>query len=446
MTKKYTKLIAAVLLMLVAFLTVIASTYAWLTISNSPIAEGIQIAIGGSGTILIAPDMTEQVEGITYHYPGLFEEQINFSQWKSYDYLQNLAGLSPVSTADGKHWFIPTYYSSTDEEVVSGNAIMGQLKPPAQHIDDQTLAYANLPLEQLEQAREGSYIYLDFWVVSPGGDYQLRISGQGNTGSFLLGLPNVEAQNDSFHLVDNSAQLSASARVGFLTNTNIIRDNTLLYYARSPHYNNTYSKLRGYYEEPGKNYHISIADRFTIYEPNGDLHANTVYNTLGDEIVDGQYAFTKPIGPDGTPVSVQDRLTVQRRNIWHTNEHGLRLEQLFQASIAGKSLDHMTPDEIEEHFYFNYMQQQLSAYLDRGSFLKRTDTLYGLNKSVVTQEELQSFSTAGATDDIVIVELEKNVPQRIRMFIWLEGQDPDCVGFSESVRFCVGLELAGGSQ
>jgi len=40
--------------------------------------------------------------------------------------------------------------------------------------------------------------------------------------------------------------------------------------------------------------------------------------------------------------------------------------------------------------------------------------------------------------------LEKNIPQRIRMFIWLEGQDPDCIGFADSVPFAIGLELAGG--
>lgn len=446
MTKKYTKLIAAVLLMLVAFLTLIATTYAWVTISNTPVAEGIQIAISGGGTIMIAPDISQTVDNKVYHYPGVFKEQINFSQWDSYGYLTNLAGLSPVSTADGRNWYIPTYYSATDAEVLAGEAVMGQLKPSTQHIKDNVLSYANLPMEDLELARTGSYVYLDFWVVSPGGDYQLRISGNGNTGSFVLGLPDAEKQGDGFHLVDNSAQLSASARVGFLTNTNTVLDNSMHYYSRSPYYSEHYTQLRGSYEEPGMYSNGMPGDNFTIYEPNGDLHPSPVYNTLGDEILDGEYAFTKPIGKDGTPVSIRDRLTVQLRSHWLSNEQGLRLEQLFQASIAGRDFANATPEEAEQHFYFDYMQQQLSAYLERGTFLPSTGALYGLNESVVSAQQLSELGTAGATEDTIIVQLEKNIPQRIRMFVWLEGQDPDCIGFSDSVRFCIGLELAGGDE
>ena len=84
MTKKYSKLIIALISLLVAFSVVVVTTYAWVTLSNNPVADGIQVTIGGGGTILIAPDMTEQVDGVTYHYPGVFEGQINFSQWENY--------------------------------------------------------------------------------------------------------------------------------------------------------------------------------------------------------------------------------------------------------------------------------------------------------------------------------------------------------------------------
>ena len=186
-------------------------------------------------------------------------------------------------------------------------------------------------------------------------------------------------------------------------------------------------------------------DRFTIYEPNGDLHPETVYNALGDEIRDGQYAFTKPVGKDGKPVAIRDRLTVQLRNGWLTNEYGLALEPLFQASIAGQALGGADEQTLERGFYFDYLQQQTSTYLTRGQFLPSTGMLYGLDQTVVSNEQLQSLGTAGATSDVMIVQLEKNVPQRIRMFIWLEGQDPDCIGFAGSVPFAIGLELAGGN-
>ncbi|MBE6947891.1 MAG: hypothetical protein E7454_06565 [Ruminococcaceae bacterium] len=447
MSKKYTKLIAAVALMLAAFTALIVTSYAWLTLSDSPVAEGIPIAIGGGGTILIAPDVTQTVDGKVYHYPGAFKEQINFSQYKSYEYLKTSAGLSPVSTADGRHWFIPTYYSAMDEQVLSGEAVMGQIKPTTQHINDSTLLYANLPEEQLEQAREGSYIYLDFWVVSPGGDYKLRVSGgdgYNDTGSFVIGLPNVQQTQDGFQLGNDGDRVAASVRIGFLTNTNTIRDDSMHYYLQSAHYSDAYSSLRGNYEDPGIYSNDLPGDRFTIYEPNGDLHPNTVYNTLGEEILDGQYAITKPVGKDGSPISVEDRLTVQLRNHWLPEEYGLTLEQMFQTCLTGELTKNMSAQELERHFYFDYLQQQVSPYMMRGKFINRTADLYGLKSNPVTQEQLQSLGTSYATEDAIIVELEKNVPQRIRMFVWLEGQDPDCVGFTDSVRFCVGLELAGG--
>ena len=447
MTKKYTKLIVALLSLLVALSAVIVTTYAWVTLSSNPTAEGIQVAIGGGGTILIAPDMTEQVDGVTYHYPGVFQDQINFTQWQNYDYLQNLAGLSPVSTADGRNWFIPTYYSAQDPEVIAGEAAMGQIKPTGQYIKDSALFYANLPVSQLEKAREGCYVYLDFWVVSPGGDYQLRVSAGDNfdhTGSFLLGLPRVEKTADGYHLHYGSDRVAASARIGFLTNTGTVLDDSMQYYARSAYYSNQYTYLRGYYEEPGMAYNDMPGDRFTIYEPNGDLHPETVYNSLGDEILDGQYAFTKPVGKDGKPVSVRDRLTVQLRNRWLENEYGLALEPLFQASIAGETIGNGEEKALERDFYFRYLQQQTSNYLSRGRFLPSTGMLYDMDNVAVSAEQLQSLGTAGATNDVMIVELEKNIPQRIRMFIWLEGQDPDCIGFADSIPFAIGLELAGG--
>jgi hypothetical protein len=61
-------------------------------------------------------------------------------------------------------------------------------------------------------------------------------------------------------------------------------------------------------------------------------------------------------------------------------------------------------------------------------------------------QTIKKVENAGATDDVYIIQLERNVPQRIRMFIWLEGQDIDCVDSVNSARFAVNIELAGGSD
>ena len=65
---------------------------------------------------------------------------------------------------------------------------------------------------------------------------------------------------------------------------------------------------------------------------------------------------------------------------------------------------------------------------------------------VVDAEKLSVLPAAGATDDAYMIRLEKNVPQRIRMFVWLEGQDVDCASSAFADSLVLGLELAGGSN
>ena len=61
----------------------------------------------------------------------------------------------------------------------------------------------------------------------------------------------------------------------------------------------------------------------------------------------------------------------------------------------------------------------------------------------VSSENVEKVATAGAADNAVIVTLERNVPQRVRMYIWLEGQDGDCVNSVAGKNIAINLELAG---
>ena len=176
------KLIAAIMALTLTVVMVVTVSYAWMTLSSTPVAEGIQITIGGGNTILIAADKVVMVDGETYHYPSHFSSSLNFSKHEEYDYLKTLASLTPVSTADGLHWFFPDYYDYNDAEVLSGDASVGQIKPIADFVMDDDMEYANV---SKENSKGGNYVYLDFWVVSPASDYNLRVSrGDDNGGSF----------------------------------------------------------------------------------------------------------------------------------------------------------------------------------------------------------------------------------------------------------------------
>ena len=223
MNKIKTKLIASLLSVLVAAAMIVVSSYAWLTISSEPEVGGLKIQIGSSNSIMLAADVAvKNGDGTVSHYPGKFASHLDFSNYDSYDYLSTLGSLTPVSTYDGLHWVQADFYSDSDPEVQQGLALPGQMKPYAQLPVDNSLQYANLTEAQKGGSTKGCYVYLDFWVVSPARNCELRIStsNESNTGSFVIGqmvlTPN--ADGTGYVLADGNYTAAASVRLGFLTN------------------------------------------------------------------------------------------------------------------------------------------------------------------------------------------------------------------------------------
>ena len=98
--------------------------------------------------------------------------------------------------------------------------------------------------------------------------------------------------------------------------------------------------------------------------------------------------------------------------------------------------------EKQEYFYTRYLQYQLGNYVQKGAFITRTSLLYGNAQDGVVAD-LTKLESSGTTDDVYIVKLDKNVPQKIRMFVWLEGQDIDCTHSVTGYSAMVSIELAG---
>lgn len=456
MKKSYYRLIAAVAMLAVALSLAAMASYAWLTLSGSPVVEGVQINVGGNDSILIAADTVRQTSEGVVHYPAAFGSTLNISQHEEYEYLNALYGLTPVSTADGINWFLPSYYEAADRAVQEHRAVSGQLKPISEFAVDNTLAHANLPQEQKDIAARGSYIYLDFWVVSPAADYDLRVStGTAENGSYAVGVmkPQRIADGNAVQLLPAEESAEASVRIGFLANEETVTDTSMQAYMESGMASNRYLHLKGVYQEKNSEETQTEVSRFTIYEPNGDLHpAQASYVQSADGVLSkayrtGTYVITTPIAlQNGTPVleDIRHRLTVQKTSRWITTENGdVLLEQLFRAENIDKAPENNL-EEMTDSFYRERLQGQYGAYITKGSFFKNTADLYDAAiDGVVNEEHTEILAQAGATEDITITTLEKNVPQRIRMFIWLEGQDVDCVNSAAASGLAVNVELAG---
>ena len=425
--KAYIKIACTAAALLCAMAMIVMSSYAWLTASTSPVAEGIQVAVGGGSTILLAPDLVNN-EGV--HYPGAFGATLRLDDLLDAD---AHSGLTPVSTADGLNWYLPVYYTEDDPEVRAGTAKAGDLKPYDQFLCDERLTYANLPVDD-ERAAKGSYLYADFWVVSPSSRYELRVSTSNDAsgaGSYVVDLPQVVETEDSFAMQTPEYPASESLRVGFLVNQNAAAESAAAYAADGG--DQRYTTLRGGYQEAGKQVQPAFSyNTFHIYEPNGSSH--TAQGETG-------YIATYPLGRNDTSVTgipVGGRLSVQMAGQWEEN----KVNDLFTASVQ-QAGDTATAADVQAQLYKTLAGR--SDYVKKGQFIQNTDQLYTSMREdhTVLRDTLEKMDKAGANESNSIVTLERNVPQRIRMFIWLEGQDADCVSGASVSGFAMRIELAG---
>lgn len=450
MNKIKTKLIASLLSVIVAAAMIVVSSYAWLTLSAEPEVGGIKIQIGGSNTIMLAADMVvNNPDGSVSHYPGAFSQNLQFSDYDTYDYISSLGSLSPVSTFDGIHWVRADFYTDSDPLVQQGLAVSGQLKEYSQLPVDSTLQCANLTAEENELARNGCYAYLDFWVVSPTKNCQLRVStsNDSDTGSFVIGRmePVANADGTGYVLAAGDVTAAASVRIGFLVNQENAAYEDIQQYLGSADYDDTYTHLLGRYQEPGETLeqYAAVENRFTIYEPNGNLHADGSTH----------YQITQPLQVQDdqiTPADVSDRLTVQLTNRWKmaVDQSETLLAREFYVATFGKQMNHVNGEELAAYFYEQYLQGVYAPYVEKGYFVNSTQELYADADAggYVDSGSIALRTADRATDEITIITLQKNVPQRIRMFVWLEGQDADCVNTGDISSFVINLELAGNEK
>lgn len=427
--RAYIKIACTAAALLCAMAMIVMSSYAWLTASTSPVAEGIQVAVGGGSTILLAPDL---VNNERVHYPGAFGATLRLDDLLDAD---AHSGLTPVSTADGLNWYLPVYYTEDDPEVRAGTAKAGDLKPYDQFLCDERLTYANLPVDD-ERAAKGSYLYADFWVVSPGSRYELRVSTSDDAsgaGSYVVDLPQVVETEDGFAMQTPEYPASESLRVGFLVNQNAAADSAAAYAANGG--DQRYTTLMGGYQEKGKpTSPLYSYNTFHIYEPNGSSHS-----TLGET----GYIATYPLGRNDTSatgIPVGGRLSVQMASQWEEDT----VNDLFTASVKqAQATGTATAADVQARLYKTLAGR--SDYVNKGQFIQNTDKLYANLEEdhTVLQATLEQMAKAGANESNSIVTLERNVPQRIRMFIWLEGQDADCVSGASVSGFAMRIELAG---
>ena len=460
MRKATAKLISITIMMIISLCLMTVSSYAYLVLSNNPAVSGVSVTVGGSDTIKLAQNITKELEtGEIVNIPGYFDNTV------SLEIEGNLKPLQPVSTTDGLTWFIPEKIQNKTYTYTPGVISEEERDQDTQKefIYDSSLEYGNLPADAETEAN-GSYIYYDFWVVSPSKDCVLRVSTGNNEGSYVISAPVVVKEGDSYKLNIESNNAASYARVGFLVNDEVQTDNdTMTEYVNQPQYNEAYKKLKGNYTVKGEQPSVDSETKFTVYEPNCDWHpvqtgmgVNNGIGYMTAEMSDGDYIFTYPLHKIANIHILGDlkySVTAQRTPQWTMVNDEPYICQLFETFLdfMGDKVDDFTEEEIQQKFYDNWLNGYYGKYLTMGKFVTKTSALYAAAEDsqslqeYVPQDKLETLGSSGATEDIDIVYLERNVPQRIRMFVYLEGQDVDCISSNSVKDLIVHLELAGGN-
>ncbi|MCC8120723.1 MAG: hypothetical protein LIO42_01770 [Oscillospiraceae bacterium] len=417
--KPTAKLAWAAGLALLSLTMVSVGTYAWMSVSTSPVIDGVSVMISGRSTIQIAADTVYTDENQnTVHLPGEFGDSLTLTS--------SGAVLTPVSTADGLNWFQPVYGGSLGE-------LTGFADAAALAVDG---------TDEDGGLGDGCFVYYDIWLLSPGADYDLHISvGEEDSadGSYVLSVPDLTAGEATDYQLDASA---ASVRVGFLVLSGSDDEAAATYFA-SEQADEQVQALRGTSDEDWE------STRFTIYEPNADWHDASAesYTYSGGELTSAAYAYggyaaTQAIvSADGETEDVTAITAVQLTSAWREDSRGVSLATQYNVWALSQANPTVSG-------FLSAIQYQLDDYVKRGRFLQSTAALTCLLSSAgtVEQQDLAALTTGGAAGDVAITQLEAQTAQRIRVFIWLEGQDADCVSQTQTVQLLVRLELAGESQ
>ncbi len=393
MEAKQQKLFATAILLMLAIIMLVGASFAWMTISTNPEIKGFQLSLNTNQTLLVGKTQT-----------GEFHQLLDIGE-----NLKNFVELKPVSTIDGVNWFLPTYN------------LDGSLKDPSEFILDDTLAHANvlkvnskgvlLSEAALQAAREkGYYIYTEFWLKTEEEACNVRLSvpslgqlddweiKQGLYGTYVLS--KYQIVGEGLAVMDIGAQ--AALRVGFLTNPD-----------------------------------SSIRREFYIYEPNADQRSDSNkpstmeqyvvgYNKNADNsnYMENYYIPTRPIakGSDGKGKIADidnSKLMIQKQSFWDMNA-------LNKAYGEKKDLSKWS----------NYVET-MGRFVANNRLLLEAEQENGMYPMTKANE-----AVAGET---VILRLEKNQPQKVRLFIWIEGQDVDCWNDIAIGSLAINLELAGES-
>ncbi len=423
MRKRKPSILITTYMLVISILMLATASFAWFTISTSPEISGMQVTL--------FTDMALQVS--MTGEPGTFTQSIDLSEC-----FRDLAPLKPISTVDGKHWFIPSY-----------NAV-GFLTPPDE-FKLATDANENVSLldsegnpltgtAYMDALAAGYYVSCTFWMQT---EYEEDVS-------VTLSAPDITKDHsslESWEIGDGSAFSEAHGKKYgsyALAVYEAERDEEGNYTGHHKIDNNSQTALRVGFLIEQDDYNTS--ERFVVWEPNAEQRSLFTDKPTGEYgYVSGFqlqeeyyksnfYIPTRPIGPKVVEIAGTDEtkivgelssiasnnLIVQHAGAWDQ-------EALKEAFTEGNK-----PNSNDVDYF--------------GKFIKETSSLTPNENGI--HDLVNNPVETGLASDTLVVNLQGRDadgtlhPKKVTMCIWIEGQDVDCWNDIAGGSFVINLEFA----
>jgi len=416
------KLILSLSGILLGLAMIAGASYAWFSISVKPEVRTL--------TIKVDPMKDQRPFDLSINYAGdeeaatwtneLILEEL-FAESKNYGFLR------PISTADGEHWYLPTY--SAAGHVNGFREVLFDKVANQVYTTDGDEDYSNY------------LMYVDFWVRNRQDEkYDLLLNNpdSGTTleaseqyyGTYVLWAPKESEdgtaktwmKDANGNLIDNDAM--ASTRIGFTMLEDIVDDGT-----------------------PTK-----CEEEFYIYEPNGDMRSSKFTEYLNNAQDNGSAAKTMShleyIFSENTNGSIK---------VGDYEETYLPEDGSFYTTMVPKYKSNTEWElvDIKSELGKRVLSQKKSGWNEAALKDMEDDTritskaldrskLGALgNTGTADANGVASFTANSTADRSAVTSIEGGAIKKIRMFIWLEGQDIDCWNQIADGRIFVNLEFFG---
>ena len=448
-----------IILILIALISVIGSL-AWFTLSTSPELSDVSVNF-----------MTTEAVRI-----GTTNDLSDYNFYKEIQISNDMAGLKPISTVDGINWFVCKYD-------VDGNVLS---KDKAEDLGISQYEYLKFPLGgnltkedetnnlqatsdsniQVSAADYGYYIYKDIYLLSPHG-CEIYLVNPYSVDGMEVGkiegtfVKTYKIEDNEIKLIDGGAD--TSIRLGFKNLGQVYSASSIPNNATPNKYSNEVSGEKLIYTD-------DINEDFIILEPNADmryrenrLESNTgvyvdtfslgetvqnqsqSYNQLSgyiqtypirinEELVDEAESIdtSKSINSikeelsriDGSPnILDENSLIVQSKSLWNSSEN---IDDINEVSFS-----RLGKFRSGNEFYTNYRNDNTTEYTI--SNIENTSVTSGFtdaNNNIIDNQV-----------PIAITKLTAGIPNKVRVYIWVEGQDVDCWNEIISDKIMISLEF-----